>query len=135
MIQRIAILLLFLFGFFASAFVSPAFALKKRVIAPRANYASAKLNRNSHSVVVTFSGSSNIARFSYVLNYNANGTPEGVVGSFVSTGASDSRDLYFGTCSKGVCTPHYGITNATLTITTTLKNGSSYIKRFVLKNV
>jgi len=114
---------------------SPAFALKKRVRAARAVYSSARLSRGTHSVIPTFYALRSVSKFDYVLSYSANGIPQGVVGSFVPSGANDSRDLYFGTCSHGVCTPHYGITNASLTITTTMNNGATYIKRYLLKNI
>ncbi len=127
----VSIILLFFF------FTNPpsVFALKKRIRAARAIYSSAKLSRGSHSVVVTFYALPGIAKFDYVLNYSANGIPQGVVGSFAAAGQNDSRDLYFGTCSKGVCTPHYGITGASVTVTATLKNGATYIKRYSIKNV
>lgn len=111
------------------------FALKKRIRAARAVYSSAKLSRGTHSVIATFYALPGVAKFDYVLSYSANGIPQGVVGSFVAAGQNDSRDLYFGTCSKGVCTPHYGITGATLTITATMKGGATYIKRYAIKNV
>ena len=113
----------------------PVYALKKRIRAAAAVYSSARLSRNTHSIVVTFYALRGVAKFDYILNYSANGIPQGVVGSFVPGGANDSRDLYFGTCSKGVCTPHYGITGASLTITTTMTGGATYIKRYILKNI
>lgn len=134
--KRIICVALIIFLLLISAKSAPAYALKKRIRAARAVYSSARLSRATHSVIPTFYALTGVAKFDYVLNYSANGIPQGVVGSFVSTGAgSESRDLYFGTCSHGVCTPHYGITNASLTVTTTLKNGATYIKRYVLKNV
>lgn len=118
---------------------SPAYALKKRIRAPKpagVGYTAVRLARPSHSAVITFYPQSNVKRFDYALSYAANGIDQGVMGSFVPSGtAGESRDLYFGTCSHGVCTPHYGITGATLTVTTTLTNGSSYIKRYRLKNI
>ncbi len=118
---------------------SPAYALKKRIRAPKPSgtgYSSVRLSRPTHSTVVTFMTKVNVKRFDYVLSYAANGIEQGVVGSFVPSGTgSQSRDLYFGTCSHGVCTPHYGITGATLTVTTTLTNGSSYMKRYRFRSV
>jgi hypothetical protein len=111
------------------------YALKKRIRAARAVYSSARLSRATNSVVATFYTLAGVAKFDYVLNYSANGVPQGVVGAFVPSGGNESRDLYFGTCSHGVCTPHYGITNATLTITTTMTNGATYIKRYLIKNI
>lgn len=135
--RNIVIFILLVLGF--SLAVSPVYALKKRIRAPRpagVGYSSVRLSRPSHSAVITFISKTNVKRFDYVLSYAANGIQQGVVGSFVPTGGgTQSRDLYFGTCSHGVCTPHYGITGATLTITTTLTNGSSYIKRYRFKSV
>ena len=114
----------------------PAYALKKRIRAARAVYSSAKLSRGTHSVVVSFNAIPGVTRFDYMLSYKANGIDQGVAGSFIPTGGgSQSRDLYFGTCSHGVCTPHYGITNASLTVTATLRGGATYIKRYVLRNI
>jgi len=118
-----------------SVFSKPAYALKKRIRAARAVYSSAKLSRSTHSVIATFYAIPGVSKFDYVLSYSANGIGQGVVGAFTPAGSNDSRDLYFGTCSKGVCTPHYGITNASLTITATTTGGATYIKRYVMKNI
>lgn len=114
------------------------FAAKKRVFAPRATssltYSSAKLSRSTNSIIVTFKNLTRVKRVEYALSYSANGVSQGVMGSFVP-GGSSIRDLYFGTCSHGVCTPHYGITNATLTVTTMLTNGARHTKRYIIKRV
>ncbi|OGG11902.1 hypothetical protein A2Z00_00925 [Candidatus Gottesmanbacteria bacterium RBG_13_45_10] len=116
-----------------------AYALKKRVRSSQvrvASYSSAKLSRDTHSVIVSFLNLKLVRRIDYVLSYDANGIKQGVVGAFVPSGQStDSRNLYFGTCSRNVCTPHYGISRATLTITTTLSSGSTYVKRYIIKNI
>jgi hypothetical protein len=129
----------FLLSLVFLSLISPVYAAKKRIRAPKiagVSYSAAKLSRNTNSVIVTFLNLGRAKREEYSLSYMANGIQQGVVGSFVPTGqATESRDLYFGTCSKGVCTPHYGITNASLTVTTTLKNGSSYIKRYRFKGL
>lgn len=130
--KRIVGVVLILFFFLVC--LKPVYALKKRIRAARAVYSSARLSRATHSIIPTFYAIAGVAKFDYVLSYSANGIPQGVVGSFVPSG-NESRDLYFGTCSKGVCTPHYGITNATLTITATTTNGATYIKRYVIKNI
>ncbi len=124
------------------AFPSPTFAAKKRAraagaIAPKgATYSTARLNRPGHSVVVTFVNLKSVSRIEYALSYKANGVEQGAMGSFTPSGqGSDSRDLYFGTCSHGVCTPHYGITGATLVVTTTLTGGSTNVKRYTIKSI
>ena len=87
-------------------------------------YSKAKLSRNTNSVVVTFINLGSVSRTTYTLSYTANGIEQGAVGSLVPSGAStESRDLYFGTCSHAVCTPHRGIQGASLLVETKLKSG------------
>lgn len=124
--------------------VNPVFAAKKRarpIVAPVAKkavvrgvaYSSARLNRPANSVVFDLMNLDQVSKVSYMLSYTANGVEQGAAGSITPTGAADSRSLYFGTCSHGVCTPHGNIKNAALTITVTIKNGSTYVKRYRLK--
>lgn len=120
-----------------SVLAAPVHAAKKRVrkagapVARGVAYSSAKLSRGTHSVIVNFLNLPQVSSIEYSLSYNANGIPQGAMGSFAPAGqASDSRDLYFGTCSKGVCTPHVGVTNASVIVTTTLKSGATYTKRY-----
>lgn len=101
-------------------------------------YSKAKLSRATNSVVVTFINLSNVDRISYTLSYTSNSRSnpqqQGVVGSLVPSGGStELRDLYFGTCSHGVCTPHYQITNAKLVIETKLKSGKTHVKLYRIK--
>lgn len=97
-------------------------------------YSSARLSRGTNSVVVTFLNLSKVSRINYTLSYSANGVEQGVVGSLTPAGqTTDSRDLYFGTCSHGVCTAHRSITGATLTIETKLKSGGTHVKRYKIK--
>lgn len=98
------------------------------------SYSSAKLSRSTNSIVVTFQNLTNTKRVRYELSYLANGIPQGAMGTVQTAGlVSDSRDLYFGTCSHGVCTPHYNISNATLLITTELTMGGTNTKRYRIK--
>jgi len=120
-------------------FTSPAFAAKPRIRTQATgqrsvSYSTAKLSRPSHSVIVTFQNLASVKRASYELTYMANGVAQGAMGTVQTTGlVSDSRTLYFGTCSHGVCTPHYNISNATLTITTSLTTGTTNTKRYRIK--
>lgn len=120
-----------------SVLATPVHAAKKRVrkagapVARGVAYSSAKLSRGTHSVVVNFLNLSHVSSIEYALSYSANGIAQGAMGSFAPSGqGNDSRDLYFGTCSKGVCTPHVGITNASVIVTTTLKSGATHSKRY-----
>ena len=120
--------------------VQPAFAAKKRVRgtaqstrAVGISYSSARLSRETNSVIVSFSNLSSVQSLTYMLSYTANGIEQGVGGSITPKGVTDSRDLYLGTCSHGVCTPHYNIKNAKLTITTTLSSGATHVKLYRIK--
>ncbi|MBI4062368.1 hypothetical protein HY410_00445 [Candidatus Gottesmanbacteria bacterium] len=97
------------------------------------SYSTARLSRGTNSVIVSFINPSNVSKVSYTLSYLGSGISQGVVGSLTPSGAGDSRDLYFGTCSHGVCTPHYSIKNARLVITTSLKNGGRNVKLYRIK--
>lgn len=110
--------------------VAPA---RSKTVVSGASYSSAKLSSASRSVVVSFFNLDKVSRISYLLNYTGSGQSQGVGGTITPSGTTDSRDLYFGTCSKGVCTPHYTIKNAALTITTTLKSGGTRTKRYILR--
>ncbi len=98
-----------------------------------ASYSRAKLSRATRSVVVTFLNLANVSSVTYTLSYTANGISQGAVGTITPAGDTDTRDLYFGTCSHGVCTPHYGIKNAVLLIETQLKNGRTNSKRYRIR--
>lgn len=108
--------------------------VKTNKVAAATGYSSARLSRGTNSVIVTFLNLSKVSRVNYTLSYNANGVEQGVVGSLTPDGqTTDSRDLYFGTCSHGVCTAHRSITGATLTIETKLKSGGTHVKRYKIK--
>lgn len=131
--------------FVAALFISPtAYAAKPRAIktAPAArarkavagvSFSSAKLSTASRSVVVSFFNLDKVSKISYLMNYTGNDLPQGVGGTITPSGATDSRDLYFGTCSHGVCTPHYAIKNARLLVTAHLTSGGTYTKRYIIR--
>lgn len=105
-----------------------------RSVVAGVTYSSARLSRPTNSVVVTFLHLDRVSRVSYTLSYMANGISQGAMGSLAPAGqVSDSRDLYFGTCSHGVCTPHYNISGATLLVASTLKSGGTNTKRYRIK--
>ena len=106
---------------------------KSPVVSSTSGYSKAKLSRSTNSVVVTFMNLGNVSRVTYTLSYTANGIEQGAMGSITPAGSTDSRDLYFGTCSHGVCTPHRGIQGATLLIETQLKSGKTHVKRYRIK--
>ncbi|MBI4066722.1 hypothetical protein HY411_03320 [Candidatus Gottesmanbacteria bacterium] len=97
------------------------------------SYSSAKLSSASRSVIVSFFNLDKVSKISYLLSYTGSGNAQGVGGTITPSGTTDSRDLYFGTCSKNVCTPHYTIKNATLIVTATLKSVGTRTKRYILR--
>ncbi len=133
-------ILILVIALFAS---KPVYALKQRVYYKPAvrsggsidavSYSSAKLNRPARSVDITFKNLDRVSKVNYELSYTANGIPQGAIGTLTPSGSSDARNLYFGTCSKGVCTPHTIITNAQLTVKTTLNSGGVNTKRYRIK--
>lgn len=132
--KRLIMLVLFalvLFPSFSTAFAAKKLVRTTAVKTKAVSYSSVKLSRPSHSAIVTFTNLTNVKNVEYALSYNANGIPQGAIGSFAPGGHSgESRDLYFGTCSKGVCTPHYGITGATLIVKTIFTTGATHTKRY-----
>ena len=138
--------LIYIIGILLILFLLPigAFAAKPRVRTRPATlslpgsrglgYSAAKLSRITNSIVVTFKNLETVERSEYLLSYVGKGLDQGVAGSFIPSGqGSESRDLYFGTCSHGVCTPHRNITNAILLVTTRLKSGARHVKRYRIK--
>ena len=139
------LILVFLF-----ALAAPVYAAKPRVqrsappsskkVVTGISFSSAKLSAASRSVIVSFLNLDKVSKISYLLNYTGSGQSQGVGGSITPSGTTDSRDLYFGTCSKGVCTPHYNIRSASLLVTATLKSGGlpageagTRTKRYILR--
>lgn len=116
--------------------IPAAHAAKPRVqtrVVTGTSYSSAKLSSSSRSVIVSFFNLDKVSKISYLLSYAGSGNAQGVGGAISPSGAADSRNMYFGTCSKGVCTPHYNIKNASLTVTATLKSGGMNTKRYILR--
>ncbi|OGG24155.1 hypothetical protein A3A79_03110 [Candidatus Gottesmanbacteria bacterium RIFCSPLOWO2_01_FULL_43_11b] len=132
---------IFIFVLFLLVSTHPVLAAKLRVrkstggsVASGVAYSSARLSRATNSIIATFLNLNRVSKIRYTLNYTSNGISQGVVGSLVVSGqTSDSRDLYFGTCSHGVCTPHYNIRNASLLIQTTLTTGGVHTKRYKIR--
>lgn len=95
---------------------------------------SARFRSDRRAIIVNFAGLNNSTSVSYSLTYNTNGIPQGAIGTMTNiSGASDSRELLFGTCSHGVCRYHTGITDARLVITSKLKSGLTTRKSYKLK--
>ena len=137
-----SIVFLLIFAFLS--FPKTALALKVRtkrggsgggtsyLISNRVGY-SVRFNSNRTGVVISFSGLVNATSVTYSLSYNANGIPQGAIGTITNPGVStDTREVLFGTCSGGVCRYHQNITNAKLVITSKLKSGITTRKSYKL---
>lgn len=116
----------------------PAHALKKRIYkttgTATAPAVSVKLSSNHQNLLLNFSGLNLAQSVSYELTYLANNIEQGVYGSVdPKKSNSDSRNLYFGTCSKNACTLHKNIANTSLTITLKLKSNKTQIRRYKIK--
>ncbi|MCL4360305.1 hypothetical protein M1555_03580 [Patescibacteria group bacterium] len=116
----------------------PALAAKKRVWRSNSGggetYSTGKLSRPTNSVIITFLHLETVDSATYTLEYKTNKTTQGIVGTVTPAGQdTESRDLYFGTCSHGVCTPHDNISAATLTVETRLKTGVTNTKRYYIR--
>lgn len=95
---------------------------------------SVKFRADRLAVVISFSNLPTASKVDYFLTYNTRGTTQGASGTIIPGGETTAtRELLFGTCSKGVCRYDTRITNAKLTITSTLVNGQRVIKRYRLK--
>ena len=133
--------LIFIFAFliiFLTVATKQTLAAKKRVrttavVNKGVSYSSTKLSRGTNSIILSLTNLDKTSKVGYLLSYSANGIQQGAAGSITPSGTTDTRDLYFGTCSHGVCTPHYTIKNATLTVTAYLKSSGTYTKRYRLK--
>jgi len=118
-------------------FAPPTYAAKVRIRKPRAaatgiSYSSAQISPNTHSIKLSLTNLANVKSVNYELSYSSWEVPQGAMGSILISGqTTDSRDLYFGTCSHGVCTPHYSLSStASLLVCTDMKNGTEWCKRY-----
>ncbi|MBI4067136.1 hypothetical protein HY407_02035 [Candidatus Gottesmanbacteria bacterium] len=122
------------------AFPHSALALKKRVRSggpvrsvTGGNYSRVSFFPSRLGININFSNLDKVSKVSYVLSYTGSGKAQGVVGSFAPGANTDARELLFGTCSRGACVYHENVTGARLTINFTLKTGSVFTKRYLLK--
>lgn len=95
---------------------------------------SVKFTNYKRAISATFTNLGIASSVTYQLTYTQSGINEGAGGSIsdLSSGMT-TRQLLFGTCSKGVCRYHTGIKNAKFIVTTTLKDGKKVTKTFRLK--
>ena len=131
--KRFVFLLLIVFGLLSLPLVSAEAAkVRVRTGAPRAaggSYVTVRKSTPTHSLKLIFNNLSNVTKISYEVQYSSLGRSQGIVGSFTPTGgATDTRDVYLGTCSSGVCTAHPDPKSIIVTTRVSLKSGGTYTK-------
>ncbi len=129
---------LFIFSKNAEAKVLPQAHKGKPVVTPTTSTSGIGiypyLRADRRALIINFSNLQNATSVSYLLTYKTSTQEEGAQGTLILNGSSSqSVELLFGTCSKGVCRYHVGIKDAKLEVTYTLKSGKKYIKRFKIK--
>ncbi len=72
----------------------------------------------------------------YELTYDSRGITQGAMARPIDVSGKDTfdRDIYLGTCSRNVCTPHLGVTKVSLTLVFTDTSGqkSQFTKDYPL---
>lgn len=129
MVKYLFLILIFLFPFVSVDAAKPRIRQPAVRRAAAVSYVTVRKSKPSHSLVLSFGNLGNVAKVTYEVQYTGSGKPQGIVGSFVPSGqTSDSRDVYLGTCSSGVCTPHISPTRLLVVTRITLKSGGTYTK-------
>ena len=87
-----------------------------------------------NGVLLSFLNFNGISQVNYTFTYLTNGNPQGAGGTITAANnPTTQRELLFGTCSTGVCTYHYNLSNAVLTLTAKKSNGTTITKRYRIK--
>lgn len=99
---------------------------------PKGVQSRVKFRADRLGVLINFSNFDNLESGSYELVYDSNGVTQAAGGSII-LGDTSTKEILFATCSGGVCHFHDNITNARLSITSRLKDGSTVLKPYRLK--
>ena len=95
---------------------------------------SVKFRGDRLGIIVTLGSLQAAYRVDYFLSYQTKGTTQGASGSITDTSiGSATRDIIFGSCSKGACRYDSGISNAKFVITIYLNSGRKIVRSFRLK--
>lgn len=126
--KRIFVSLFFFFLLFISVISSPVSA-KTASVAVNGQYI-----KRINVVRAYFGGLKGVKRVNYTLMYEVGGVGQGVIGGF-SPGKKTaiSKDIYLGTCSGRVCTPHWNVKNIRLEAAVQYTNGKSSTKTVKIK--
>lgn len=89
---------------------------------------------NHLGINLSFSNFNGLESVSYSFTYNTNGITQGVGGTVTANNnPTDTRELLFGTCSRGACRYHYNLSNARLVLTAKYTNGRTSNKSYRIK--
>lgn len=92
---------------------------------------SPRLRSDRLALVVTFGNLQNASSVTYGLTYLTADREEGAGGTIRYQGDNlATRELLFGTCSKGVCRYHSAISNMKFEVISTLNSGVKILKRY-----
>lgn len=95
---------------------------------------SVKFRGDRLGIIITFNSLQSAYKVDYFLSYQAKGITQGASGSITDTSiGSATRDIIFGSCSKGVCRYDSGISNAKFVITIYLNSGRKIVRSYRLK--
>lgn len=91
----------------------------------------------ANTIIISAKGmNGKMANVSYELTYESQGVMQGATGTSVDVSGKDTfeRDIYLGTCSRNVCTPHLGVSKVSLVLVFTDTSGkqSQFSKDYTL---
>lgn len=142
--KKLVFLILIGLWFFSALFALPSQALRQRArkakkspaspgsFVSRGVRANIRFRPDRQGLLMNFSNFESIESISYELIYDANGISQGV-GGIVTIGDIETKTLFFGTCSGGICTSHTNITNARLSIRSVLRDGTIVLKPYRIR--
>lgn len=119
---------------------SPAYAARKRVrkttnqvqYVPQGVKTQIRFRSDGRGLLINFSSFDRLASGRYELIYEADGVTQGAGGTII-LGDTGTKEVLFGTCSGGICHWHKNISNARLSIYSTLKDGTTILKPYRIK--
>jgi len=95
---------------------------------------SVKFRGDRLGIIVTLGNLQAAYKVDYFLSYQTKGTTQGASGSITDTSVgSTTRDIIFGSCSRGACRYDSGISNAKFVITIYLTSGRKIVRSYRLK--
>jgi len=89
---------------------------------------------NRLGINLSFRNFNALESVSYSFTYNTNGIAQGVGGTVTAANnPTATRELLFGTCSRGACRYHYNLSDARLVQTAKYTNGKTATKSYRIR--